>query len=305
MASIFGDDGGTLAGGRRRPTNAGYGAFNPLPYPTATGNQAVPRGTHPAPGGAGKVPGDDPPGGNGFETPPPATTTPNAPAARTYAPVLGLDLAKLQNEGHQTYKYGKEARALSSYLGAGNSIGRNNLQGLADWAKSQFGLDKSYVVGDDKVDFDGAGGMDPIDLILGNGGVWWGQEDPFTTAAAPPQGASASGIAPSGGGGVPDWLAPFITPPAPAANNGSESAAMLAALNAIAQQASAQQTDAAPQMAPTMTAPPLMFGGDGDSAALGKALQLMAMHLPGAQRAGAVNADPTLQWLMSILGMGA
>lgn len=237
MASIFGNDGGTLTDGRRRrPTNAGYGSYPyGTPSTTTPGGGAVPRGTSTQPqsdgpafdDGSGRTregggsprtnPGyiPPPPTGDPTEPEPPFQTEPKAPAARKYASIPGLDTGKLGREDYKTYKYGDAARAFSSFVGGGGKVGRNALDDLVQYARETFGLTGARVVGDDKVDFgDGSG---PIDLILSDGGLWWGQEgpggsgspDPFTTAGG--GGDPFAGV-PGGNTSTPDmsWLADLI-----------------------------------------------------------------------------------------------
>lgn len=141
---------------------------------TATGNPA-PQTPGPTVPGPPTGPIDDP-------DPPPTAPKPPAPPApppktRTYGNIPGLDTGKLQNETYKSYKYGDAARAFSSYVGGGGKVGRNDLQGLVDYAMREFGLKNAKAVGDDKIDFgDGSG---PIDIILGGSdGLWWGQEGP-------------------------------------------------------------------------------------------------------------------------------
>lgn len=232
MASIFGDEPGT-GRGRRRPGNGGYPTYPPAtPAPTSTtagprgGGTAGPRGSNPFPGSQGPM-GDTPP-----VVPPspdpegPADPEDAPPTKPIYANIPGLDLGKLQRGEGTKYKYGPAAHAFSSFVGGGGKVGRNALDDLVTYAQTKFGLTKARVVGDDKIDFgDGAG---PVDLILSDGGLWWGQEapgggggsaDPFTQAAGG-SGAPGGGFGMSGDSSVDmSWLADLLNglnpPPAP------------------------------------------------------------------------------------------
>jgi hypothetical protein len=88
-----------------------------------------------------------------------------------YGDIPGFDFEKLS--GTKPYesplKYSDSVRNFSEFLGGGGQIGRHNLGGAVDYAKSK-GFNAS-AVGDDKIDYgDGRGG---IDVIRGDGQVWF------------------------------------------------------------------------------------------------------------------------------------
>lgn len=247
MASVFGQDGGTYTDGRkRRPTNAGYPYGSATPAAAPSTSTAVPRGTVP---GGGASPFGDPFGDGGTrrtgtgtavprgsqgplgerpdvdpdpntDTAPAPTPAPPAPAPRKYGTIAGLDTKKLQDEAYHSYKYGDAARAFSSFVGGGGKVGRDALDDLVKYAQDTFGLKSAHAVGDDKIDFgDGSG---PIDLILSDGGLWWGQEGP---------GGSADPFTTSAGGGLPYSPDAFPgMPPGTVANNGMGDMSWLAEL---------------------------------------------------------------------------
>lgn len=315
MASLFGED--DLFGTRKKRatglTDAGA--------PTGTSTMAIPRVGGTAvdpfvPGTDGPGPYGGPSGGinpdanNGIQPTAPTPTSAASPTApRVYGDIPGLVTGKLQNEGYQTYKYGDAARAFSSFLGGGGHVARNSLDDLVKYAQEQFGLKNAKVVGDDKWDPDGDGGELPIDVILGNGGLWWGQEDSVygpqsaPAASAEPFDFSRFLSQPSAPAAAPDmsWLADLLKvfqpqPAAPAAPAAAPAPSMV--MNVPGLQPSYSQPS------PTFRGDYVAPGFEGNPSAPMDATSLLSMALPRLlQDPNAMN-DPLIRQILGLTAGG-
>lgn len=127
----------------------------------------------------------------------------SAPAAPVkYADIQGFDSGKLNDPIYSSAKYDPALRAFSAGLGSGVQVGRNNLQGMADYAKKN-GFANAQVVGDDKIDFGDGNG--PIDVVQSNGSIWFQNgADRLGGGGGDATGASGSGTG-AGGSGGPDF----------------------------------------------------------------------------------------------------
>lgn len=326
MASIYGDDGGTIVTGRRRrPTNAGY----PYGAPTFPGTTPAPGGGPGGPGGGGPGgPGDgggggydpfDGPGSQGPQNDPPQVdppvNVPNTPApkpSRTYANIPGLDTGKLSKEDYKTYKYGDASRAFSSFVGGGGKVGRNQLDDLVKYAREQFGLTNATVVGDDKWDPDGPGGMPPIDVIASDGSLWWGQDgpggpeapaDPFTAAAGGFGDAPAWWTGGSGASSTPDmsWLGDLLKSfaPQPAAATPAAPVAPPIVVNVPGQQPSYSQPS--PSFGGGYVQPGYVPSGDGAM----DATTLLSMALPQLLKDPNAMSNPLVRQILQMMQGGA
>jgi hypothetical protein len=124
-------------------------------------------------------------------------------------------------------------------------------------------------------------------------------QDPFTTAAEPPPTTPGGGSDGGASGGISaEQLVQILSAQQPAAASGMDpamSAALMAALNQMA---------APPAQPDNPTVVPSLAASEGGSP-VGRALQLMAMHMNHGGGSGPQGpSDPLTAWLMSILGQG-
>jgi len=203
MASLFGGDtGGTYVGGRRRPTNAGYGDSSGLE--TRTNGDTTFGGA--SSGGVGAQSRGVLTNVNGHTgpltpnpEPPPSAAPPAAPPAPNYGWLSGFDYGKLTDPTHNSAKY-QIGRTLATFnptsgfndsvLAALNALGFGQFSGGGDrlslsgvTAKGlQAGLDPHNFTGDYIKNWTGA---DPND----HSGAQWQYDayvDPETATATAP-----------------------------------------------------------------------------------------------------------------------
>lgn len=243
MASLFGTDGGTLAGGGRRPTNAGYPATNPFGFTTATAT-AVPRGSggtagpNPSGGTAGRTydsesgiyPANSPEDINWINQNHPEYSggkpaTPTTPNYNWNWLNGGYDRTKLQDTNHNTAKY-QLGRTFAQFdphggvndavLGALNKLGFGTYYGSGDQLGIRGVTAAGRAAGLDSHDFSG----DFIQGFHSNNPLWgydaW--QDPYTTAAGSPSVDPFAGLF-SGAAPAPaqdmSWIADLIKSFAP------------------------------------------------------------------------------------------
>lgn len=128
----------------------------------------------------------------------PTNSGPIQTPASAYAAIPGFDLEKLN--GTKPYdsaeKYSDAVRLFSRGLGAGVPISRNNLGPMVDYAHAN-GFPNAFAVGDDKIDWDGPGGLPPDDLIRSDGLIV------FQHGSDAQQGGGGVPNGPVGGGTLP------------------------------------------------------------------------------------------------------
>jgi hypothetical protein len=294
MASIFGEDGGTLAGGRRRPTNAGYRPAVPNPG-TGTGTETRPNGDTTFGGNTNAAGSDGSGSGSGSPTPPP-------PSYNT-GWLSGYDPGKLLDPNNGSYAHAKYAigRTLSQFdphggfspevLAALNALGYGMFSGSGD-ALSLNGITTAgQAAGLDPHNFTG----DFIQGFHSDHPVWTydAYADPATAAAPPPAGG---------------------TPGAPGATSGADSfSALMAMLAGLTRQpAAATPPPAAPAPPPATSGPPPPTNAPSFSGgyttpgygSVGNATQSMALRLSQILSDPRYANDPFVQQILRMVGGG-
>jgi hypothetical protein len=303
MASLFGGDtGGTYVGGRRRPTNAGYGDSSGLETrtngdPTFGGAQGggatgtPPRGTlYPTNGQTGPL------------TPNPTTTAPATPTPPAPAPpqpnfgyLTGYDQGKFNsNKQDAKYQIGRTLSLFDPHAGVNdavlkalNALGYGSFYGSGDQLGIHGVTDAGRSAGLDPHDFSG-------DFIAGfhSDHPLWGYDayaDPETATATAP-GADMSWLTQLLG---QQTAAPQMPAPAPA-----QDLSWLGPLLAQFTQASSQ-----PTQQPNFTGGYVSMPTPGNGA-VGSATQNMALQLSHLLQNPQYANDPLIRQLLSTIGGG-
>jgi hypothetical protein len=316
MASLFGGDtGGTYVGGRRRPTNAGYGDSSGLETRT-NGDTTFGGASSGGVGAPSRGVLTNVNGHTGPLTPNPAMDwhppqmdwTPNAPPpAPNYGWLNGYDYGKLTDPTHNSAKY-QIGRTLATFnptsgfndsvLAALNALGFGQFSGSGDHLSlsgvtgkgMQAGLDPHNFTGDFIQNWTGA---DPND----HSGARWTYDayaDPETATATAPGSASAS----------PDlsWITQLLgqqNAPAPMpAPAPAQDLSWLGPLLAQFTQASSQ-----PTQQPNFTGGYVSMPTPGNGA-VGSATQNMALQLSHLLQNPQYANDPLIRQLLSTIGGG-
>lgn len=303
MASIFGDDGGSVVGGRRRrPTNAGY---EPEP-PGPTGGGAPPGGSAPNPTTPVNLPST-----------PSSSSAPPTPNWGTLS--SGFDQGKLNDPSKHSFKY-DFARTVAPF---------DPKKGFTDDvlnALDSLGYADFYSPGGDKLGIRGVtqkgrdAGMDPRDFLgdfinafdAQNDATRWGFDwfdDPFTNATTPGPTVPEAGpfdprVFGGGGGSAPDmsWLADLLKTfaPAPAAAPTPAPTAPPVTVNVPGLQPSATYSQPSPTFGGGYVSPG--FGQRGDSSV--DATSLLSLALPELLKDPAAANSPLVRQILRLVQGG-
>lgn len=301
MASIYGDDGGTVTDGRRRrPTNAGPGYIPP--YGGGTGTPPRPTSTTTAPPIAPNEPNPNTP----------APEPPKPPAPNFGSLSGGFDFGKLSDPNKHSFKY-DYARTVSAF------DPRKGFTGDVLSALNGLGYADFYSPGGDKLGIRNvtskgvAAGMDPRDFLgdfinafdAQNDATKWGFDwfDDATTASGGngfPSSIPVDNPDPrvfSGpGGGDMSWLTDllksFATPNTPA-----PPAAPPIVMNMPGAQPAAQYSQPSPTFGGGYVQPAYQPSGNTEA----DATSLLAMALPRLLQDPAFANDPLVRRLMATM----
>lgn len=237
MASVFGDDGGTFAGGRRRPTNAGYGTPDPFAATPPFGMPGTP--TNPNTGYGGTPGAVDQPTSGGTSIPGKQWFDSVAVPTQRVSSLMEGDAGKLADPTHIAGSPKYQFLSLAPFYGRGQEgdlLHQLQSQYGQYWNGWSFDGKGNFNYGGDPSKLDRAwGGVTSVDAYghYGDGGqlaARWGVDD--GGSASDPMAALASLFGGSMGHQAPpqndmSWLGPLLqsvlqgmgsgTPKAPAA----------------------------------------------------------------------------------------
>lgn len=95
-----------------------------------------------------------------------------ANAGKNSGMILGYDTGKLNDPTYQKgTKYNDDVRAFSGGLKEDVGVSRGGLGNMVNYLRSAGGRPDAMAVGDDKIDFDGPGPQQPIDVIRADGQI--------------------------------------------------------------------------------------------------------------------------------------